>query len=53
MLLNDMSAELRRAFLVHLQLERVVFRMASWKARSMALFVVAVGLLWLSLRSLP
>lgn len=53
MLLNDMSAELQRAFLVHLQLERVVFRTVSWKARSMMLLGVVVGLLWFYLRSLP
>ena len=53
MLLNDMSVELQRAFLVRLQLERAVFPMMSWKARSMALLGVAVGLLWFSLRSLP
>jgi hypothetical protein len=53
MLLNDMPAELRWVFLVHLQLERVIFRTVSWKARSMALLGVAVGLLWLFLRSLP
>src|SRR3982074_419715 len=44
MLLNDMSAERQRAFLLHSQLERVVFRTVSWKARSMALLVAAVGL---------
>ena len=52
-LLNDMSAELQRAFLLRLQLERVVFRTVSWKARSMTLFGVVIGLLWFYLRSLP
>jgi hypothetical protein len=52
MLLNDMSADLRWAFLVGLQLDRVVFRTGSWKARSMAVLGVVVGLLWVYLRSL-
>ncbi|HEV8718585.1 MAG TPA: hypothetical protein VGX03_37930 [Candidatus Binatia bacterium] len=52
MLLNDMSADLQRAFLVYLQLERVVVRTGSWKARSMALLGGAVGLLWLWAHSL-
>lgn len=51
-LLNAMSADLQRAFLVSLQLERVVVRTVSWKARSMALRGGAVGLLWLWARSL-
>jgi hypothetical protein len=51
MLLNDMSAELRQAFLLRLQLERVVFRTLSWKARGMALLGVAGGLLWVYLQS--
>ena len=51
MLLNDMSVELQRAFLLRLHLERVVFPL-SWKTRSMALLGVTVGLLWVSLRFL-
>ena len=51
MLLNDMSVELQRAFLLRLHLERVVFPL-SWKTQSMALLGVTVGLLWVSLRFL-
>ena len=52
MLLNDMSTELQQAFLIHLQLERVVYRTVSWKMRSLAFLGVAGGLFWLWARAL-
>ena len=52
MLLNDMSRDLQRAFLLRLHLERVVVRTLSWKVRSMAFLGVAVGLLSVSLKFL-
>ncbi len=52
MLLNDMSRELQRAFLLRLHLEQVVLRTLSWKARSLAFLGGAVGLLWCSLKFL-